>query len=75
MVSDDGKALLVVIELTTEFLSKDNWPMIDKVQNLITDLVAQGKIPAGMKISMTGSALIGRDHIEGELQSAMQQRF
>ncbi|HEV8059680.1 MAG TPA: MMPL family transporter, partial [Gemmataceae bacterium] len=70
LVSDDGKALLVVVELTTEFLSKDNWPVIDKIRNLIDDLESQGKIPAGLKITMTGSAIIGRDHIEGELQSA-----
>ena len=70
MVSDDGKALLVVVELTTEFLAKENWPTIDKIQDLVKELGAEGKIPAGMKITVTGSAIIGRDHVEGELQSA-----
>ena len=70
MVSDDGKALLVVVELTTEFLSKENWPTIDKIQSVVKDLGDQGQIPAGMKITVAGSAIIGRDHVEGELQSA-----
>ena len=70
MVSDDGKALLVVLELTTEFLSKENWPTIDKIRSLVKDLGDQGKIPAGMKITVAGGAIIGRDHVEGELQSA-----
>jgi putative drug exporter of the RND superfamily len=70
LVSDDRQALLVVIELTTEFLARDNWPTIDKIRGLIDALAAQQKIPAGMDITMTGSAMIGRDHVEGEMQSA-----
>lgn len=70
LVSPHDKALLILVELTTEFLSRDNWPTLDKIQALIEDLKAQGKIPAGMSITITGSAIIGRDHIEGELKSA-----
>jgi len=70
LVSPDDKALLVEVQLTTEMLTKDNWPTIDKIEKLIADLKANGKMPAGMDITMTGSALVGRDHIEGELQSA-----
>ncbi len=70
LVSADGKALLVVIDLTTEFLSKRNWPTIGKINGLVNDLQRQGKVPAGLDISMTGSAVIGRDHTLAELQSA-----
>jgi RND superfamily putative drug exporter len=69
LVSPDGRALLVVVELTTEFLSQDNWPTIDQVDALIRDLQRQGKVPDGLGISVTGSAVIGRDHIVAELQS------
>ncbi len=70
LVSPDGRGLLVVVELTTEFLSHDNWPVIDKIQNLVRTLRQQGKVPPGVDILMTGSAVVGRDHTLAELQSA-----
>jgi RND superfamily putative drug exporter len=69
LVSPDGQVLLVVIELTTEFLSNSNWPTIDKVDRLLGDLRARGEIPAGLEVAMTGSAVIGRDHTVAELNS------
>jgi uncharacterized membrane protein YdfJ with MMPL/SSD domain len=68
-VSPDHKALLVVLELTTEFLSTDNWPTIDRVEALLADLRDQGKVPEGVDISLTGSAIIGRDHTLAEMKS------
>jgi RND superfamily putative drug exporter len=70
LVSADQKALLVVIDLTTEFLSVRNWPILDKIKHLIGELERQGKVPPGLEIAMTGSAVIGRDHTVAELQSA-----
>jgi RND superfamily putative drug exporter len=70
LVSDDHRALLVVIELTKEFLSAKNWPVIDKVERLVGDLESAGKVPAGAQLLVTGSAVIGRDHTWAELQSA-----
>src|SRR5262249_32384736 len=70
LVSADQKGLLVVIDLTTEFLSARNWPIIDKIKDLIHELEQQEKVPPGLEISMTGSAVIGRDHTRAELQSA-----
>jgi RND superfamily putative drug exporter len=70
LVSPDEQALLVVVDLTTEFLSRQNWPTIDKINDLVRDLRRQGKMPAGLDIALTGSAVIGRDHTESELQSA-----
>src|ERR1700722_7578012 len=43
LVSPDGRALLVVVELTTEFLSNENWPILDKIENLTRDLRNSGK--------------------------------
>ena len=68
--SPDGRGLLLVVELTTEFLSRRNWPVIDKIDNLIRDLRRQGKFPPGVDIALTGSAVIGRDHTLAQLQSA-----
>jgi putative drug exporter of the RND superfamily len=70
LISPDGQALLVVMELTTDFLTVHNWPTITKVENLIRDLRPEGKIPKGTAIALTGSAVIGRDHTLAQLQSA-----
>jgi RND superfamily putative drug exporter len=70
LVSPDGRGLLVVVELTTEFLSHANWPVIDNIQNLVATLRQQNKIPPGVDIVLTGSAVVGRDHTLAELQSA-----
>jgi RND superfamily putative drug exporter len=71
LISDDDRALLVVVELTTtEFLSRLNWPVISKIEDLISGLKEQGKLPPGDEIYLTGSAVIGRDHNLAQLQSA-----
>ncbi len=70
LVSQDQQVLLVVVELTTEFLSSENWPTVTKVENLVADLRRQGKLPPGMDVAVTGSAVIGRDHTVAQLQSA-----
>jgi RND superfamily putative drug exporter len=69
LVSPDNQAMLVVVELTTEFLSNTNWPTIEKVENLIAELRHEGKIPQGLDIALTGSAVIGRDHTRAQLAS------
>ncbi len=74
LVSPDGEALLVVVELTTEFLAKTNWPTIERVEDLVRGLRQQGKVPRGLEIAMTGSAVIGRDHSRAEMQSVQATR-
>jgi RND superfamily putative drug exporter len=69
LVSPDGQALLVVVELTTEFLSNRNWQTIDKIEGLLRQLRDEGKVPSGLDVSVTSSAVIGRDHTQAELQS------
>ncbi|MBY0523878.1 MAG: MMPL family transporter [Gemmataceae bacterium] len=70
LVSPDGQVLLVLVELTTEFLSAENWPTIAKIEALAGDLRRQGRLPSNTDIFVTGSAVIGRDQVVGELQSA-----
>jgi RND superfamily putative drug exporter len=70
LVSPDRQVLLVVVELTTEFLSHRNWQTLAQIEGLVQDLRAQGKVPLGMDITVTGSAVIGRDHSLAQLQSA-----
>src|SRR5262249_19433612 len=70
LISQDQQVLLVVVELTTDFQSTANWPTIAKIENLAADLGSQGKLPPGVDLAVTGSAVIGRDHTEAERQSA-----
>jgi RND superfamily putative drug exporter len=70
LVSPDGQALLVVVELTTDFLSKINWPTITKIEDLVRELRQQQQLPPGVDIAVTGSAVIGRDRNLAQLQSA-----
>jgi RND superfamily putative drug exporter len=69
LISPDHRALLVVVELTTEFLSDANWPAITKIENLMHELRESGKLPDGLEMAITGSAVIGRDHNVAQLQS------
>src|SRR5262245_53311444 len=70
LVSDDGQALLVVVELTTEFRSARNWPVIARIEELVADVRRQGKAPPGVEIDVTGSAVVGRDLTQAQLRGA-----
>jgi RND superfamily putative drug exporter len=69
LISPDRRAMLVVVELTTEFLSDANWPVITKIENLTRELRDAGELPNGLDIEITGSAVIGRDHSVAQLRS------
>lgn len=72
--SRDGRATLVRIGLTTEYLEKRNAPLIDAVQALIDpdrgELRRQMQIPAGLDLYMSGPAVVGKDMREAALKSA-----
>lgn len=70
LVSQDRRVLLVAAELTTEFLSSRNWPTIARIESFVDGLRRQGKLPPGVDVLVTGSAVIGRDHTLAQLQSA-----
>jgi RND superfamily putative drug exporter len=69
-ISPDGQALLVVVDLTTNFQAHRNWATIDKISTLFDELKQQGKVPRGLDVYLTGSAVIGRDNSLAELESA-----
>jgi putative drug exporter of the RND superfamily len=70
LVSPDRQALLVVVELTTDFLTLRNWPLIKRIRESIEQLRQQGKVPAGLDIFLTGSAVLGQEHTQAEYDSA-----
>jgi RND superfamily putative drug exporter len=69
LLSRDRQAALLVAELTTEFMTRTNWPTLQRIEGLVRDLQQQGRVPPGLDIQLTGSAVVGRDRAVAQLQS------
>ncbi|MCH7988703.1 MAG: MMPL family transporter [Planctomycetes bacterium] len=68
LFSEDKKATLIVLELTTEFQEKRNIGLIEKIEDLIdpngelgTAMNKEERIPPGLDLFLSGSATFGRD--------------
>ena len=63
--SDDKKASLVIIQLTSEFREYRNQATVGKIEKLIDDLRRHPRkdhrIPPGLDVALSGSATVGRD--------------
>jgi RND superfamily putative drug exporter len=70
LMSEDGKAALMILELRSELLEMRNWPIMAQIDALLAGLKKEGKIPDGLEISEEGSASVGRDVSQGQEQSA-----
>lgn len=69
--SEDNKATLVIVGLTTEFLDAKNGFTIRKIEQLLQDdLEFRRHIPAGLDISLSGTATVGRDMLVAQKDSA-----
>lgn len=69
LVSPDKQASLVVVELTTGFFTRHNWPTITKIEQLLEEIRKDNRLPPGIELTLTGSAVIGRDHLVAQLDS------
>lgn len=70
LVSEDEKAMLVVVELGTEFLTEKSRNIVAQVERLTDRLRESAAVPPGLTLHLTGSAVFGRDLIEAREQSA-----
>jgi RND superfamily putative drug exporter len=70
LVNGYKNATLVVVDLTAPFMDKHAWPTIQAIENLIDTLRQEHKVPEGLNIALTGSAVVGRDFRQAELKSA-----
>ena len=67
MISEDQKATLVLLELTTDFTERKNEPTIAAIEKLIGkpgqagELQREKGFPTGLDLSLSGSATVGRD--------------
>ncbi len=71
LVSEDGKALLVLIELKREFLDRGNARIIQRIEQAVDDLTDLNRHPVhrylvGLDIKISGSATVGRDMLHAE---------
>jgi putative drug exporter of the RND superfamily len=76
LISEDGQATLVVMDLTTEFLDQANAPLVASVEDFLerlTRIPADGNpssLPGGLEAVVSGSATFGRDMIRESNESA-----
>jgi RND superfamily putative drug exporter len=70
LVSEDDRATLIVIGLNTDFLVRANIAIVDRVEEVIKELHRKGSVPSGLRIALTGSAVLGRDMMREEAKSA-----
>lgn len=72
LLSEDRRSMLVVVPFTTEFLDNNNRLLIDRFAELI-DLRTgplREKLPPGLRLSLSGSATVGRDMLDAQRESA-----
>ena len=69
LVSRDRQATLVVMDLVPPFLDAHSLPVVRGVEEVMGQLRAQGTLPDGLQLGLTGSATAGRDLHAANLQS------
>ncbi|NOX56133.1 MAG: MMPL family transporter [Planctomycetes bacterium] len=73
LISDDNKATLVIVELTTDFMDARNARLIERIEQLTSpdgELHRQRLVPPGLHLDISGSATVGRDMIRAAKESA-----
>lgn len=69
--SDDKKAVLLLVELTTEFMDSRNRIPVGQIEALLDKNSEFSKhIPEGLSIQLSGEATVGRDMINAARDSA-----
>ncbi|HEV3298741.1 MAG TPA: MMPL family transporter [Planctomycetaceae bacterium] len=76
LMSEDQKATLVIMELTTEFTQRKNDPLINKIEEAVGrpgkpgELQLEKGFPRGLELSLSGEATVGRDMRHAAQKSA-----
>ena len=68
--SEDKKAILLVVELTTEFMDGRNHEPLAKIENLLSDKAFAEQKPKNLSIFLSGEATVGRDMLDAARNSA-----
>lgn len=59
--TDEGQALLILLQLRNEFMAIDNMRLVREVEEFLKSMRADAGFPKGLQLGMTGSAAIGSD--------------
>lgn len=70
LVCNDGHALLVVVELKTDFFDLRNLDPFKSLEGLLAKLQQANEVPSGLMVSLSGSATVGRDLNAARIESA-----
>ncbi|MCC7423713.1 MAG: MMPL family transporter [Planctomycetaceae bacterium] len=76
--SEDNQAALVMVNLRTELFADENRETLARIEQLIAPngtLRDEHLVPAGIDLSISGSATIGRDMRQAEVESARSTEF
>ena len=70
LISPDERAALVVLELKTEFLDRQNGLIVDRIEEFLQSPELLQEKPIGLAMAISGSATVGRDILRAESDSA-----
>ncbi len=70
LASSDRQAVLVVVELRTDFFDLRNHAPVKAIESLLAELRQSSVMPSGVAVSLSGSATVGRDLSAARIQSA-----
>ncbi|WP_437185030.1 MMPL family transporter [Planctomicrobium sp. SH668] len=70
LTSKNQKATLVIVDLKTEFLERQNRLVVGRIEQLVDDPEFQKLRPTGLSMELSGSATVGRDMLRAEEESA-----
>ena len=75
LLSKDRQATLVLVDVAGDLLDAPVRRMAEATDQLLQRFRAQGAIPAGLTVALTGNALVGRDLVEAQARSLPRLRF
>jgi len=61
LISHDGQAALVIVDLTLDFMGREVRRPVTAVEQVLKNLQAESAIPPHLNYAFSGSALVGRD--------------
>ncbi|MBX7165017.1 MAG: MMPL family transporter [Pirellulales bacterium] len=67
--SKNGQASLVLLHLTTEFMTTSNMQLLAAVNHTLDMAAAAPRLPSGLKLGISGSAAIGADTLTSAQES------
>jgi putative drug exporter of the RND superfamily len=67
--SADGKAVLIVLQMTGEFMAVENIRILNRVVEIVDAERAEEDYPAGLQLGVTGSAAVGGDMLSSAAES------